>query len=56
MSYEDLIFVCRKLIALHDVYDELWSMRIHNKPNCDAFDKEIEYLIRRIKGLCEAEL
>lgn len=56
MSYEDLIFVCRKLIALHDVYDELWYMRIHNKSNCDAFDKEIKYLIRRIKELCEEEL
>lgn len=24
MSYEDLIFSCRKLVALHDVFDELY--------------------------------
>lgn len=56
MSFEDLIYKCRKLIALHDVYDELYSMRIHNKVNCDAFDKEIVYYIKEIKGLCEIEL
>lgn len=56
MSFEDLIFSCRKLIALHDVYDELWSMRIHNTWNCEAFDKEIEYIISRIKELCDEEL
>ena len=26
MSYEDLIFSCRKLVALDDVFDELLSM------------------------------
>ena len=56
MSYEDLIYSCRKLVAIHDVYDELWSMRIWNKGNCDAFDKEIMYLIGRIKEQCEDEL
>ena len=56
MSFEDLIFSCRKLIALHDVYDELWSMRIHNTDNCKAFDKEIVWVIGRIKELCEEEL
>ena len=56
MSFEDIIYSCRKLIALHDVYDELWSMRIYNSCNCDAFDKEILYLIKRIKEQCEDEL
>ena len=56
MSYEDLIFSCRKLVALYDVFDELFSMRIHNKDNCEAFSKEIEYLIKRIKEQCEEEL
>lgn len=56
MSFEDLIFSCRILIALHDVYDELYSMRIYNEDNCNAFNKEIEYTIQRIKELCEEEL
>ena len=56
MSYEDLIFSCRKLVALYDVFDELFSMGIHNKDNCEAFSKEIEYLIKRIKEQCEEEL
>lgn len=56
MSFEDLIFSCRKLVALYDVYDELYSMRIHNSDNCEAFDKEIKYSISRIKELCEEEL
>lgn len=56
MSYEDLIYICRKLTALHDVYDELWCMRIHNKQNCDAFDKEIKYFIKRVNELSEEEL
>ena len=56
MSFEDLIFSCRKLIALHEVYDELYSMRIHNPANCEAFDKEIVWVIGRIKELCEEEL
>ena len=56
MSYEDLIFSCRKLVALHDVFDELYSMRIHNKNNCEAFSEEIDYLIKRIKEQCEEEL
>lgn len=50
MSFEDLIYACRKLTALHDAYDELWSMRIH------AFDKNITYFIKRVKELCEEEL
>ena len=53
MSYEDLIFSCRKLVALHDVFDELFSMRIHNENNYEAFIKEINYLIKRIKEQCE---
>ena len=56
MSYEDLIFSCRKLVALHDVFDELFSMGIHNQNNCEAFRKEIDYLIKRIKEQCEEEL
>ena len=56
MSYEDLIFSCRKLVALHDVFDELYSMRIHNENNCEAFSKEINYLIKNIKEQCEEEL
>ena len=56
MSYEDLVYCCRKLASIHDVYDDLFSMRIHNEANCDAFNKEINFLIRRIKGLCEEEL
>lgn len=56
MSYEDLIFSCRKLVALHDVFDELFSMRIHNENNCEAFNKEIDFLIKRIKEQCEEEL
>ena len=53
MSYEDLIFSCRKLVALHDVFDELFSMRIHNENNCEAFNKEVDFLIKRIKEQCE---
>ena len=53
MSYEDLIFSCRKLVALYDVFDELFSMRIHNENNCEAFCKEIDHLIKRIKEQCE---
>lgn len=56
MSYEDLIFSCRKLVALHDVFNELFSMRIHNKNNCEAFSEEIDFLIKRIKEQCEDEL
>lgn len=56
MSYQDLIFACRKLVALHDVYNELYSMRIHNYDNCKAFDDEITFEIRYIKELCELEL
>ena len=56
MSYEDLIFSCRTLVALHDVYDELWFMRIHNPENCKAFDKHILGIIERIKEQCEEEL
>ena len=41
---------------LHDVFDELYSMRIYNKNNCEAFTKEINYLIKRIKEQCEEEL
>lgn len=41
MSYEDLIFSCRKLVALDDVFDELLSMRIHNEDNCEAFVKKL---------------
>lgn len=53
MSYEDLIFSCRKLVALDDVFDELFNMKIHNENNCEAFNKEINYLIKRIKEQCE---
>lgn len=53
MSYEDLIFSCRKLVALDDVFDELLSMGIYNENNCEAFIKEIDYLIKRIKEQCE---
>ena len=56
MSYEDLIFSCRKLVALHEVYDELWFMRIHNEENCKAFNENIVSCIKRIKELCEEEL
>lgn len=56
MSYEDLIFSCRKLVALHDVFDELYSMRIHNQNNREAFTKEIDYLIKRIYQQCKEEL
>ena len=34
------------------VIDELFSMRIHNENNCEAFCKEIDYLIKRIKEQC----
>ena len=53
MSYEDLIFSCRKLVALDGVFDELLSMGIYNENNCEAFNKEIVYLIKRIKEQCE---
>lgn len=53
MSYEDLIFSCRKLVALDGVFDELLSMGIYNENNCEAFTKEIVYLIKRIKEQCE---
>lgn len=56
MTYEDLIYSCRRLIALHDVYDELWFMRIHNPNNCQAFDKAILSTIKTIKEQCEEEL
>lgn len=56
MSYEDLIFSCRKLVALHDVFNELYGMRIYNENNCEAFCEEIKYLIRNIKEQCEEEL
>lgn len=41
---ETIIYNCRKLVSLWDTMDELYSMRIHNEENIDAFNKEIKYL------------
>ena len=60
MSLEDLDNYCRKFSSMWLVFDELHSMRIHNDENCDAFIKEIKYLVKRIneesKELLETEL
>ena len=39
---DSIIHTCRVLVALWDTYDELYSMRIHNESNCQAFDKNIK--------------
>lgn len=60
MSLEDLDYYCRKFSSMWSVFDELYSMRIHNDENCEAFTKEIKYLVKKIneesKELLETEL
>ena len=50
-------------IRLKDISKELImikiknrSREIHNENNCEAFNKEIDFLIKRIKEQCEEEL
>ena len=46
---ENIVYHCRKIVALWDVFDDLHSMRIHNVENIKAITDDMEFHCRELK-------